>query len=122
MITQTRNYDWRNGILTYKPQVRQLICILFIHFFFHTNPHQYNFTTMATNIAANMAQAHFGEVPVAVSNEDKERHSESDMLACCWMGKNKLEMKRVPKPDITDDEDVLLRITASTGEYCYLLI
>ncbi|OAQ27809.1 GroES-like protein [Linnemannia elongata AG-77] len=69
---------------------------------------------MATNIAANMAQRQFGEVPVGASNQDKERISESDMLACCWMGKNKLEMKRVPQPEITDDEDVLVRITAST--------
>lgn len=44
------------------------------------------------------------------------------MLACCWMGKNKLEMKRVAKPEITDDEDVLIRITASTGEYLFLLL
>lgn len=76
---------------------------------------------MATNIAANMAQRQFGEVPVGASNQDKERISESDMLACCWMGKNKLEMKRVPQPEITDDEDVLVRITASTGEYFLLL-
>ncbi|KAG0274475.1 hypothetical protein BGZ95_009732 [Linnemannia exigua] len=69
---------------------------------------------MATNIAANMAQSHFGEVPVVASNQDKENTSATDMLACCWMGKTKLEMKRVAKPEITDDEDVLLRVTAST--------
>jgi threonine dehydrogenase-like Zn-dependent dehydrogenase len=69
---------------------------------------------MAANIAANVAQSRFGEVPVVASNQDKERTSASDMLACCWMGKNKLEMKRVAMPEITDDEDVLLRITAST--------
>ncbi|KAF9923912.1 hypothetical protein FBU30_006051 [Linnemannia zychae] len=70
---------------------------------------------MATNLAANVAQSHFGEVPVVASNQDKEIVSPTtDMLACCWMGADKVEMKRVPKPEITDDEDVIIRVTAST--------
>ncbi|KAI1293191.1 hypothetical protein EDD11_008496 [Mortierella claussenii] len=69
---------------------------------------------MASNVAANIAQSHFGEVPVKASNEDKQNTSSSEMLACCWVGKEKLEMKKVPKPDITDDEDVLIRVTGST--------
>ncbi|KAF9899477.1 hypothetical protein BX616_003013 [Lobosporangium transversale] len=70
---------------------------------------------MATNIAANVAQRHFGEVPVNASNEDKQNVSSStDMLACCWVGKDKVEMRRVPKPDITDEEDVIMRVTGST--------
>ncbi|KAF9344797.1 hypothetical protein BGX26_003903, partial [Mortierella sp. AD094] len=72
---------------------------------------------MATNIAANATQSYLGEVPVLASNEDKQNTSASDMLACCWMGKDKLEMKRVPIPEITDDEDVLIQVTASTGEF-----
>jgi hypothetical protein len=74
---------------------------------------------MATHIATNIAQSHFGEVPVVASNQDNQNTSPTDMLACCWMGKNKLEMKRVPKPEITDDEDVILRVTASTGEFFF---
>lgn len=68
------------------------------------------------NAAANLAQKKMGEVPIPVANEDKQCRSGSDMLACCWVGKNKLEMRRVPKPTITDDEDVILRVTGSTGK------
>ncbi|KAI8577127.1 hypothetical protein K450DRAFT_253770 [Umbelopsis ramanniana AG] len=66
------------------------------------------------NLASNLAQKKMGEVPVKVANEDKQEHADTDMLACCWMGKDKVEMKRVPKPAVTDDEDVLIRITGST--------
>jgi hypothetical protein len=68
------------------------------------------------NAAANLAQKKMGEVPIPVANEDKQNTSGTDMLACCWMGKEKLEMRRVPKPAITDDEDVIIRITGSTGK------
>jgi hypothetical protein len=67
------------------------------------------------NLASNLAQKKMGEVPVKIANEDKQEHESTDMLACCWMGKDKLEMKRVPKPTVTDDEDALIRITGSTG-------
>ncbi|CAO3686700.1 unnamed protein product [Umbelopsis vinacea] len=66
------------------------------------------------NAAANLAQKKMGEVPIPVANEDKQSTSGTDMLACCWMGKEKLQMRRVPKPAITDDEDVIIRITGST--------
>lgn len=69
---------------------------------------------MATNVAANLAQKKMGEVPVKVANEDKQNISGNEMLACCWVGKEKLEMRTVPKPTITDDEDVIIRITGST--------
>jgi threonine dehydrogenase-like Zn-dependent dehydrogenase len=56
-----------------------------------------------------------GEAPVHASNQDKQLNTEClDMLACCWEGKNKVQMKRVPIPCITDDEDVLIRVTGST--------
>lgn len=70
---------------------------------------------MATNAASNIAQHYMGEVHVQASNEDKQDTSSSDMLACCWEGKENIQMKRVPIPDITDDEDVLIRVTGSTG-------
>ncbi|KAI8370142.1 chaperonin 10-like protein [Choanephora cucurbitarum] len=70
---------------------------------------------MATNAAANLAQSKMGEAPVPVANQDKENKSETtDMLACVWVGKEKLEMRRVPKPEITDDEDVIIKVTGST--------
>lgn len=67
------------------------------------------------NAAANFAQKHMGEVPVKVANQDKENKAGEDMLACCWVSKDKLEMRRVPKPTLTDDEDVILKVTGSTG-------
>lgn len=70
---------------------------------------------MATNVAANLAQTNMGEVPVKVANEDKQRTSDTEMLACCWTGKRKLELRKVPKPEITDDEDVIIKVTGSTG-------
>ncbi len=70
---------------------------------------------MAFNAAANVAQASMGEVPVQVANEDKQNTSPEEMLACCWEGKEKLVMKRVPKPDITNEEDVIIKVTGSTG-------
>ncbi|KAF8967007.1 hypothetical protein BGZ46_000242 [Entomortierella lignicola] len=69
---------------------------------------------MATNLAANVLQSQLGEAPVKASNQDKQNTTDSDMLACCWVGRDKLEMRRVPIPDITDDEDVIIRVTAST--------
>ncbi|KAH8547475.1 chaperonin 10-like protein [Umbelopsis sp. PMI_123] len=66
------------------------------------------------NLASNLAQRQMGEIPVKVANEDKQENAATDMLACCWMGKEKVEMRRVPKPTITDDEDVIIRITGST--------
>jgi hypothetical protein len=67
------------------------------------------------NAAANIAQKHMGEVPVSVANQDKENKSSDEMLACCWVGKDKLEMRKVPRPAVTDDEDVILKVTGSTG-------
>ncbi|KAF9205158.1 hypothetical protein BGZ59_000660 [Podila verticillata] len=69
---------------------------------------------MASNAAANIAQHHMGEVPVQASNEDKQHKSSSEMLACCWEGKENIQMRMVPQPDITDGEDVLIRVTGST--------
>jgi len=69
---------------------------------------------MATNAAANLAQQYMGEVPVKASNEDKQNTTSSIMLACVWEGKEKLEVKHVPVPDLTDEEDVIIRVTGST--------
>lgn len=73
---------------------------------------------MATNAAANLAQKQMGEVPVDVANQDKEQTSnDTDMLACCFAGKEKFELRKVPKPELTDDEDVILKVTGSTGKF-----
>lgn len=71
---------------------------------------------MATNAAANLAQKQMGEVPVDVANQDKQQSSnDTEMLACCYAGKEKFELRKVPKPELTDDEDVILKVTGSTG-------
>ncbi|KAF9388208.1 hypothetical protein CPB97_001436 [Podila verticillata] len=69
---------------------------------------------MATNAATNITQHYMGEFPVKASNEDKQDTSSSEMLACCWEGKENIQIRRVPRPDITDDEDVFIRVTGST--------
>lgn len=70
---------------------------------------------MAANTVANIAQNLMGEAPVQASNEDKQTTFSSEMLACCWEGKENVQLKMVPIPDITDYEDVLIRVTGSTG-------
>jgi hypothetical protein len=75
----------------------------------------HNYILKMANLASNLAQKSMGEVPVKVANEDTQAHAGTDMLACIWEAKDKVAMKRVPKPDVTDDEDVLIRITGSTG-------
>ncbi|OZJ06749.1 hypothetical protein BZG36_00426 [Bifiguratus adelaidae] len=66
------------------------------------------------NAAANAYQAHLGEAPQKVlHNKDKEAHA-GTMLANTWQGKEKLEMKQVPRPAVTDEEDIVMRITGST--------
>lgn len=70
---------------------------------------------MAANIVANIAQDLIGETPVQASNEDKQATFSSEMLACCWEGRENVQMKMVPIPDITDYDDVLIRVTGSTG-------
>lgn len=76
---------------------------------------------MAANVAANIAQKKMGEANVIVDNQDKQNKSETtDMLACCWIAKDTLEMKRKPKPELTNDEDVIVKITGTTGKkYIY---
>eukprot|EP00659_Diplonema_papillatum_P001877 gene1877-2845_t len=36
------------------------------------------------------------------------------MKALCWMGKNKVQVREVPKPKIIEDNDVILKVTGST--------
>lgn len=54
------------------------------------------------------------EVNVPVSNV--EQQNKGEMLACVFKGKEKLEMKTVPKPEVTDPEDAIVRITGTTGK------
>jgi threonine dehydrogenase-like Zn-dependent dehydrogenase len=49
-----------------------------------------------------------------VSNYDKTGSDSETMKALCWMGKQKVEVRDVPKPNILEDTDVILRVTGST--------
>src|SRR5690606_12355278 len=48
-----------------------------------------------------------GQTPGAGSTEET-------MQALTWQGKDKLEVRRVPKPTILEPRDVILRVTGST--------
>ena len=71
---------------------------------------------MAMNAAANIAQKQMGEVPTVASNQDKQSTLPTEMLAVVWEGKNKVAVKKVPVPTITDPEDVIIRVTGTTGK------
>lgn len=66
------------------------------------------------NTAANYAQAKIGAHPTAASNQDQQRTRDEQMMACVWLGKEKVEMREVPVPDVTDPEDAIIRITGTT--------
>jgi hypothetical protein len=53
-------------------------------------------------------------LPQDVSNYNKTTDSEETMQALVWVGKNKVEVRRVKKPEIIEDGDVVLKVTGST--------
>ncbi|EZG51530.1 putative alcohol dehydrogenase [Gregarina niphandrodes] len=65
------------------------------------------------NAAANLAERVLGHTNTDCKTEGEVSATES-MLACTWQGKSKLEMREVPRPTITDDEDAIIRTTGST--------
>lgn len=78
---------------------------------------------MALNQAANLVEKFIGHRDNAttvqnVSNPARDRSKYGDpkenMKALCWMGKNSVEIKDVPKPVLVEDRDVLVKVTGST--------
>ena len=79
---------------------------------------------MAVSQAANYVEKAVGHDDNAiteqnVSNPERDRQKYGDpsgemMKALCWMGKNSVEVREVPKPRIIEDRDVILKVTGST--------
>ncbi|CDS03471.1 hypothetical protein LRAMOSA00873 [Lichtheimia ramosa] len=67
------------------------------------------------NAAANIIQDKLGAHPTAASNQDRQKTEPGEkMLACVWLGKEKLEMQQVGVPALTDPEDAIIKITGTT--------
>ncbi|KDQ63632.1 hypothetical protein JAAARDRAFT_44421 [Jaapia argillacea MUCL 33604] len=64
--------------------------------------------------AANKFQEHLGTVPTATTPEYKHRPDGSTMKALAWFGTKDVRVVDAPIPDITDPDDVILKITGTT--------
>ncbi|KAK2600125.1 hypothetical protein QQS21_005140 [Conoideocrella luteorostrata] len=75
---------------------------------------------MALSQAAYAAEKAVGHDTNAITEQDISTYPSSGggeedlMSALVWMGKNKVEMAKVPKPKIVEDFDVILKVTGST--------
>lgn len=73
---------------------------------------------MAVNAASNLAQKVMGDVPTSITashaSEERKATGSEQMLALTWQGKEKVVLKSVPKPEIMDEEDVVIKVTGST--------
>ncbi len=67
---------------------------------------------MSLNAAANVYESQKGEIPSATSTEAKTRSG--TMKALQWFGKENVSVQEVPIPDITDDDDVICKVTGTT--------
>ncbi|WWC92471.1 uncharacterized protein L201_007429 [Kwoniella dendrophila CBS 6074] len=63
---------------------------------------------------ANLVQDSMGPVPVAANPEYKHRPDGSTMKALAWFGSEKVQMVDAPIPDISEDKDVILKVTGTT--------
>ncbi|UZJ54062.1 hypothetical protein CBS101457_003382 [Exobasidium rhododendri] len=75
---------------------------------------------MAVNAASNAAQKAMGDEPTTTTSKhtdltQEEASSKGEtMMALTWQGKEKVEMKEMPKPKIMDENDALIKVTGST--------
>ncbi|EMD42179.1 hypothetical protein CERSUDRAFT_110723 [Gelatoporia subvermispora B] len=68
----------------------------------------------AFTTAANTLQQKMGEVPTVVHPEYKTRPDGSTMKALAWFGARDVRMIDAPIPDITEPDDVILKVTGTT--------
>ncbi|KAI9263408.1 chaperonin 10-like protein [Phascolomyces articulosus] len=67
------------------------------------------------NAAANFAQDKLGAHPTSASNQDTQNTDPNlKMLACVWLGKEKLEVQELDAPAITDPEDAIVKVTGTS--------
>ncbi|KZT72752.1 GroES-like protein [Daedalea quercina L-15889] len=64
--------------------------------------------------ASNAAQNTMGEFPTVVHPEYKVRQNGSTMKALAWFGSRDVRLIEAPIPDITEPDDVILRVTGTT--------
>ncbi|KAI1408377.1 GroES-like protein [Hypoxylon sp. FL1857] len=74
---------------------------------------------MATSQAAYGVEKVIGHDDSSVTAQDVSNYSgeagkEETMKALCWMGKNTVEVRDVPRPKIIEPNDVILKVTGST--------
>ncbi|WVQ63546.1 uncharacterized protein L199_001699 [Kwoniella botswanensis] len=63
---------------------------------------------------ANLVQDSMGPVPVAANPEYKHRPDGATMKALAWFGSEKVQIVDAPIPDISEDKDVILKVTGTT--------
>ncbi|KAJ3527832.1 hypothetical protein NM688_g8075 [Phlebia brevispora] len=64
--------------------------------------------------AANTVQNAMGEVPTVVHPEYKGRTTGEKMKALAWFGPRDVRIVEAPVPDITEPDDVILKVTGTT--------
>ncbi|KIJ21672.1 hypothetical protein PAXINDRAFT_159724 [Paxillus involutus ATCC 200175] len=64
--------------------------------------------------AANIAQARLGEFPTVVKPQYKHREDGSTMKALAWFGTKDVRVVDAPVPDITEPDDVIVKVTGTT--------
>lgn len=75
---------------------------------------------MATSQLAYAVERNIGHDGSAITQQDVSNYSHTadlggdTMKALVWMGKNKVEVRDVPKPRIIEPRDVILRVTGTT--------
>lgn len=63
---------------------------------------------------ANTVQSYLGPIDVPVQPEYAHRSDGKTMRALAWFGTNDVRMVDAPVPEITDPEDVIVRVTGTT--------
>lgn len=62
-----------------------------------------------------------GPVDTAVTPSYKHREGGATMKALTWQAANHVQVKDMPIPDITQDEDVILKVTMTTICSCLIV-
>lgn len=64
--------------------------------------------------AVSLVQDYIGTEPTATKSPYKHREDGSTMRALAWFGKEDVRMIDAPIPDITQDTDVIVKVTGTT--------
>lgn len=64
--------------------------------------------------AANIVQSQLGKFSTVVQPEYKHREDGSTMKALAWFGATDVRVVDVPIPDITEPDDVIVKVTGTT--------